>query len=73
ARVIWLTTPANHIVDDPLDCSTSKPAHQMSWHRSQLFSALGAEAMQPTVRRGLRSSATLSREVAKIGVVLCAV
>ena len=52
ARVLWLVGPASHVYDDDLSCATTaagKPAHRMSFHRSMLFSALGAEALRPEV------------------------
>ena len=51
ARIIRLASSANHVIDDELEClaGTEAPVHRMSWHRSQLFSAMGAEAMHATV------------------------
>ena len=48
ARMIWLASSANHVLDDELDCSPDPelPAHRMNFHRSMLFSAVGADVMR---------------------------
>lgn len=37
------------MLDDDLPCLRDKPNHLMSFHRSQLFSAVGAELMSAVV------------------------
>lgn len=49
ARLIWLVGAASHIVDDDLECMRNRTTHLMSFHRAQIFSALGAEAMRSVV------------------------
>ena len=49
ARLYWLASAANHVFDDDLECVAERPNHLMSFHRSQLFSAVGAERMRPLV------------------------
>ena len=52
AQLYWLIGAANHLYDDDLECPAegSKGAggtgHRMSFHRSMLFSAVGAEALR---------------------------
>jgi hypothetical protein len=52
AQLYWLIGAANHLYDDDLECPAegSKEAggtgHRMSFHRSMLFSAVGAEALR---------------------------
>ena len=49
ARAFWLVGAAHHVNDDDLDCQRDRPVHLMSHHRSQLFSAIGAEVMRAVV------------------------
>ena len=46
ATLHWLVGSASHIHDDELGCSRARTTHLMSFHRSLLFAALGAEAMR---------------------------
>ena len=49
ARLYWLAGPASHTHDDELGCSRARTTHLMSFHRSMLFAALGAELMRAAV------------------------
>ena len=52
ARAYWLVGPAHHVYDDHQDCvstAAGAPSHRMSFHRSMLFSAIGAEALKTVV------------------------
>ena len=48
AKLVWLVGAANHVYDDHLECSEAEavPTHRMSFHRSMLFAAMGAEAFE---------------------------
>ena len=48
AKLFWLVGAANHVHDENLECTydSASPTHRMAFHRSMLFSAVGAEALR---------------------------
>lgn len=52
ARAFWLVGAASHVYDDELGCASTAagaPTHRMGFHRSMLFSSIGAEALKAVV------------------------